>query len=325
MIANLPSSHLTLGLEPAFNSLMLNAKGFSKNTWDPKNPSTGAHSFVANIGTTLLLVPIELFAAAENALKLPLIALSTVCFELPLSALGFTATLLSCHKIGSYLIDLQTDMPGTLDLLVTMYKVVTFVIGAASTLLLGLVSTEANYKVHQWLGLLNPDMIPTTNEWKEPQGGKKPVPGPTAAEEDADLNSELSDVKSKLKEKQQEIEKLQKDSEDQRGAIEEFKHNLKKMTSERDALTTKLAELEKTQPQIAETEALKKRVAELDANVLDATKKLEIEKAALVEMTEKHAQANAKAEATEKSRAALDKQLAQAIAEKDALTTEKHV
>ena len=229
-MTTLPSVYLTLGFEPAFNRLMSDTNEFSEQMWDKNNKSTGMHSFTATLGSTLLIVPIALFSAAENVLKLPLVAFSTIVFELPLATVGYTVRLLSSGKFGQTLIDMQKEMPGLLDLIYTTYKIVGFVFAAAATLTLGMLSTYLNYRLHRFLGLVNPALLPA------PEKVKIRVPC-QHADEIAKLRNDLSDANVDIDAKQKSIIKLEQE-------ITQYKA-LKETIETKEAEITRLQTFEK--------------------------------------------------------------------------------
>lgn len=214
MVAKLPSTNITFGFEPTFNRMMQDTKRYSCDIWDKNKESGAMYSFTASLGTTLLTVPIELFAAVENMLKLPLLSI-TLCLEVPIATVGYTARWLEYKDFGQNWIDIQENIPGFKDLATAMYKAVGLVIGSLFTLTIGMLSTYVNYEIHTNLALICSECFPMTKE--------TPAPVPCNHQEEiTKLNDQLRLEKEDLQAKKSSLVYLN----DQLKKVEQEKNNI---------------------------------------------------------------------------------------------------
>lgn len=138
-------SWVNLGFEHCFNNIM---------------SYTNSHPHNIHIGTAVSTIPVEFLSAAENLIRLPFQAAGAVV-KYPVAILGFSARVLCCGKNGlsEKLMDMQRALPGLKDVLFTAYKVIGFIIGTILTATIGLISSRANYAIHDKLGLIDPEMV----------------------------------------------------------------------------------------------------------------------------------------------------------------------
>ncbi len=132
-----------VGTENVFNHLMSHSIQCSEK-----------EDHLSRIASTLTTVPVELATSLQNLIFLPFKVVGMVAHG-PLlitkNIVKFTVSQKSHDKIHEY----DKDLPGLKSCAMTAYKVVGFILGACSTLTIGLVNTKLNTTIHEKLALLN--------------------------------------------------------------------------------------------------------------------------------------------------------------------------
>ena len=225
-------NRLSFGFESTLIDRLVQLKNNNNTTvWANKNFQQFTGAFIAGITDILLTVPLEFFAAIENALLLPIRAGSTVINYASWTAYPFTSRL----GYSSQLTKFQAKQAGITDVIKTAYKVIVLAAGSLSTGTVGCVdlfiNTNLNYRMHKWLDekydlFDNQFQLAEDKHLTQKKVNKSLLIGqPIVSTENKDLKKKITIQANDNKDLKDQIAQLEKDLASKQKALEQaIKH-----------------------------------------------------------------------------------------------------
>ena len=290
-------NRLGFGFESTLIDRLVQLKN-NNNTkvWVNKNFQQFTGAFIAGITDTLLTVPLEFFAAIENALLLPIRAGSSVIKYASWTAYPFASRL----GYSSQLTKFQAKQSGITDIIKTAYKAIALAAGTLSTGTVGCVdlfiSTDLNYKVHEWLDKnydLFDNQFQLTEDKQLAEISKRfsLIGHPVVSKENKDskkniasqdntsktLKNQIAQLKGDLDSKEKELEQARKTWIEDRQNLENKTAAVKKRLEEREKKVERL--VHKKQTYLENIQHLERELVALKANLSQAAQEFEAQKA----------------------------------------------